>query len=97
MADVQVTSGKLSLNWQDIFKGAIVAVIMAAMTTIEQAISAGVKIDWALVGSVSAGTLVAYLAKNFFTGATVQKAIPNAAVADTKAAIADGADVVIKP
>jgi len=94
MADVQVTSPKYSVNWQDVLKGAVVAVIMAAMTTIEQAISAGVKIDWALVGSVSAGALIAYLTKNFFTPATVQKTIPNDQVADVKQA--SGVDLVIK-
>lgn len=95
MADVQVTSPKYSINWQDVLKGAVVAVIMAVMTTIEQAISAGVKIDWKVVGGVAVGALVAYLTKNFFTPAAVQKTITNDEVADVKAA--GRVDLVVKP
>ncbi len=85
MADVQVTSKQYSLNWQDVLKGAIVAVIMAVVTTVEESLRTGAKIDWAMVGSIAIGTLVSYLAKNFFTGATVQKPVTSEEVTALKA------------
>lgn len=95
MADVQVTSPKYSINWHDVIQGGIIAVIMAVMTTIEEAVNAGSKIDWTVVGGVAVGALVSYLAKKFFTGATVVKPVANDQVAEIKAA--NKVDLVVKP
>jgi hypothetical protein len=95
MADVQVTSPKYSLNWQDALKGAVVAVIMAVLTPIEEFLRIGAKIDWALIGGVAVSAFIAYMVKNFFTPAAIQKSITNEEVAEIKEA--KSVDLVVKP
>lgn len=94
MADVKVTSAQYSLNWLDVLKGAIIAVVMVVLTPIEEALRTGGKVDWTVVGGAAASAFFAYLVKNFFTPATVQKTISNSEVADVKAA--NSVNLVIK-
>ena len=67
MAQVS-TSKQFSVNWSDLLKGLIVAVVTPILATVQQSLSAGqLTFNWNLiaVSGISAG--VAYLTKNFFT------------------------------
>ena len=96
MADVQVTSKQFSLNWQDGLKGLIVAVITTVLGIVENSLTAGAAIDWKNIGLTAITVAVAYLAKNFFTPATVQKPVTSAEVDDIKAKGVDTIDLVAK-
>lgn len=70
MATTTTTSSQFSLNFTDLAKGLLLAVISAVLTTIETSLSAGsLTFDWKAIGIVAATTAVSYLAKNFFTPA----------------------------
>lgn len=61
----------LSLNWQDLGKGLIMAVLTPAFTIIYQSINAGSFVfDWKAIGVASLAGGFAYLFKNFFTKPT---------------------------
>lgn len=94
MADVQVTSPKYSVNWQDALKGALIAVLMAVLTPLEELLRTGAKIDWTLIGGVAITAFLSYMVKQFFTDAKVQKTIPNDQVAEVKQA--SSVDLVVK-
>lgn len=63
----QVTSEQFSLNWRDLGRGALIAVISAVLTSVYEAIETGglETIQWKTVLTVAVGALVAYLIKNF--------------------------------
>lgn len=67
----QVLSEQFTINWRDLGRGAIVAVIGAVLTAIQQALSEGGldTINWKTVGTVAVSALISYLMLNFF-GAT---------------------------
>lgn len=68
MAETKQTSDFLRLNWQDLFKGLVVTVISAVLTTLYTSWNAGnFKIDWNDVKHVAMVTGGAYLLKNLFT------------------------------
>lgn len=59
----------LSLNWRDLGKGLIVAVISAVLTYAWTAMEAGglTAIDWKVVGSTAVISAIGYLMKNLIT------------------------------
>lgn len=67
----QVTSEQFTINWRDVGRGAIVAVVMAVLTSIQQTLETGglETINWKAVGSVGVGALISYLVLQF-TSAT---------------------------
>lgn len=64
-------SGFLNLNWTDLAKGLLVAVIGAILTAVYQAIEAGTLAwtwaFWQPIVLAGLGAGIAYLIKNFFT------------------------------
>ncbi len=57
-----------SLNWRDVAKGFLMAVLTPVVVIIQQSLEAGIFIlDWKSIGLSAIGGGVAYLAKNFFT------------------------------
>jgi hypothetical protein len=85
------TSKQFSLNWQDLWKGLKVAVILPILVIIQQSIEKGeFSFDWKLIGLTAVGGLIAYLIKNFFTPAEiVVKDAPKETVEAVKAGEAD--------
>lgn len=62
------TSNFLSLNWLDLGKGLLMAILTPAVVIIQQSLEAGVFIlDWKSIGLAAVGGGFAYLVKNFFT------------------------------
>lgn len=63
----QITSKFLSLQWRDILKGLLIAVLSPVFTVITQSISQGVlTFDWRAIGLTALSAGMAYIAKNFF-------------------------------
>jgi len=61
----------LKLNFNDILKGLLMAVLAPAIVIIEQSLSSGVlTFDWKTIALASLGGGVGYLIKNFFTKPT---------------------------
>ncbi|SRR6188768_1849792 len=66
MATTVTTSKRFSLNWQDIWKGLKMAVILPALTTIYTSLEAGkLDFDWKAIGMTAALGFIGYLIKNF--------------------------------
>ena len=62
------TSKFLALNWADILKGLLMAILTPAVVIIQQSLELGILIfDWKSIVSASIGGGLAYLLKNFFT------------------------------
>ena len=62
------TSKFLALNWADIFKGLLMAILTPAVVIIQQSLEAGILIfDWKSIVTASIGGGLAYLLKNFLT------------------------------
>ena len=62
------TSNFLSLDFKDILKGFLMAILTPAIVLIQQSIEAGVfVIDWKVLGLSALGGGIGYLIKNFFT------------------------------
>lgn len=72
MAQVVTTSTSSStLGVTDILKGALLAVISAVLTVLENSLAQGtLTFNWQAIGIVAATTAVSYLLKNLFTPAT---------------------------
>lgn len=63
-----MNSDLFSINWKDVIKGLVIAVILPVLATIQQSISMGeLTFNWRLIGLTAAGAFVSYLIKNFFT------------------------------
>lgn len=63
----QVTSKQFTVNWLDIGKGLLLAILTPAVATIEQSLEAGkITFNWKLIAITSASAGLAYLVKNFF-------------------------------
>ena len=61
-------SNFLSLNWKDITKGLLMAVLTPVVLIIQQSIEAGsITFNWHQIAMAAAAGGVAYLIKNFFT------------------------------
>lgn len=62
------TSNFLSLNWLDLGKGLLMAILTPVVVIIQQSLEAGVfTLDWKSIGLAAIGGGFAYLVKNFFT------------------------------
>jgi len=62
------TSKFLRLNWQDLGKGLIMAILTPVVVIVQQSIEAGNFVfDWKSIGFAAIGGGFAYLVKNFFT------------------------------
>jgi len=62
------TSNLYSLDWRDLVKGLVVAVLTPCFVIIQNSIDAGQLIfNWKQLAMAAVGGLVAYLMKNFFT------------------------------
>ena len=62
------TSKQYTVNWRDILKGLLIAIVTPALATIEQSLEAGtLTFNWKLIGISSLSAGIAYLSKNFFT------------------------------
>ena len=58
----------LSLNWLDIGKGLVMAILTPVVVIVQQTISTGVlTFDWEIIGIAAISGGFAYLVKNFFT------------------------------
>lgn len=75
-----MNSNLFKLNWMDLLKGLLVAVIGAILTAVYTAIQAGtLSFTWAFFQPVlitGLGTGVAYLIKNFFSNSTGEPLTP---------------------
>ena len=61
-------SNFFSLNWRDIAKGLLMAILTPVVVIVQQSLEAGVfTTDWKSLGLASLAGGVAYLVKNFFT------------------------------
>ena len=59
---------RFSINWNDVLKGLIVAVILPVLAVIQNSISNGeLTFNWKLIGLTAAGGFVSYIIKNFLT------------------------------
>jgi len=64
-------SNFLSLNWLDLGKGLLMAVLTPVVVIIQQSIESGsFTFDWKSIGVASLAGGFAYLVKNFFTKPT---------------------------
>ncbi len=61
------TSKKFTINWRDIAKALLIAVITPALYIIQEAIAKGTFPSWNEIGIAAVSGAVAYLIKNFFT------------------------------
>ena len=63
------TSDFFNLNWRDLGKGLLLAVITAVLTYVYEAFQTGgiTSVDWKLVGSTALVSAVSYLFKNLLT------------------------------
>lgn len=62
------TSNFLSLNWLDVAKGLLMAILTPVVVIIQQSLESGVfTFDWKTIGLAAVGGGFAYLVKNFFT------------------------------
>jgi hypothetical protein len=69
------TSKFLALNWADILKGLLMAILTPAVVIIQQSLELGIlTLEWKSIVTASIGGGVAYLLKNFLTP---QKEITN--------------------
>lgn len=67
------TSNFLSLNWLDLGKGLLMAILTPVVVVIQQSLEAGVfTFDWKSIGVAAIGGGVAYLIKNFFTSSNAE-------------------------
>jgi len=66
------TSKQFTLNFRDVLKGLIMAVILPVVNVIYQSIEAGsFEFDWKRIGLLAAGGFIAYIIKNFLTPAEI--------------------------
>lgn len=62
------TSKFLALDWADIFKGLLMAILTPAIVIIQQSLDLGIlTFEWKSIVTASIGGGLAYLLKNFFT------------------------------
>ncbi len=73
------TSSQFSVNWRDLFKGAIVAAITAPVTIILESLNAGsLTIDWKHIATIALAGLLSYIIKNFLTPSQITITDPTA-------------------
>jgi len=71
-ATTTTTSVTGTLNWRDILKGLLVAVITPVFTIIISSLNAGqFTLDWKAIGFTALAAALAYLSKNLFSPGTI--------------------------
>jgi len=81
------TSSFLSLNWRDLVKGLLMAILTPVVVIVQQSIEAGVfTFDWKSIGLAAVGGGIAYLIKNFFT----KESFPQKIATDPKEELVGG-------
>ena len=61
-------SDRFSINWNDLLKGLVIAVILPVLAIVQQSIEQGqLTFNWKLISLTAAGGLVSYLIKNFLS------------------------------
>ena len=59
---------RFSINWNDLLKGLVMAVVLPVLTTVYETLQHGELVfDWPLIGKTAVLGLVGYLIKNFFS------------------------------
>lgn len=71
------TSKFLTLDFKDIGKGLLMAVIAPVLVIVQQALTTGEFPDWKLLGLTALSAGVAYVLKNLFTPAQEVRAVEN--------------------
>ena len=72
MEKVTVTSEKYAINWKDTLKGLLVAVGTSVIVIVQASLDAGsLQFNWKQIVMAALAAGIAYLAKNFFTPASV--------------------------
>jgi len=62
-----ILSSQFSLNWRDISRGFIMAVLTPAVVIIQESLKAGhLEFNWTQIGMAAVGGGLAYIVKNFF-------------------------------
>lgn len=70
MANEVTTSKQFSVNWKDIAKGLLMAVLTPVVLVIQQSLSLGViTFNWRDISMAAIAGGIAYIVKNFFTPA----------------------------
>ena len=68
-----VTSKQFTIDWRDIAKGLLMAVITPVLFIIQQSLVAGeLTFNWKAIGIAAVSGGVAYIIKNFLTPSVVQ-------------------------
>lgn len=66
------TSKLFTINFQDIAKGLLMAVIVPVIAIIEQSLQAGnLTFDWKVIGGAALAGGMGYLVKNFFSPSVI--------------------------
>jgi len=67
------TSNLYSIDYRDILKGLLIAILTPALFLVQQTIETGkLTFDWQQIGMAAVGGGVAYIIKNFFTASTIK-------------------------
>lgn len=83
-----ILSKQFSLQWRDLLRGLIIAVVSAVLTALLQSLEAGdVTVDWTSMYRVGALAGVSYVLKNFLEPAKVITTTTNAEAIATKAVV----------
>lgn len=67
-------AGLFSINWNDVIKGLIMAVLTPVVFIVQQTLENGTLVfNWQSIGMAAVAGGVGYIIKNFFTSATPVK------------------------
>jgi hypothetical protein len=62
------TNSQFSINWKDLTRGLLIAVITAVLTAVLDGLNKGsLDLDWKSIGVIALTAGVSYLVKNYFT------------------------------
>ena len=80
------TNQQYSINWSDLARGLLIAVLTAVFTTVlDQIQTLGLTLDWKEIGVIALTAGISYVLKNFLTPTEIVVVNPPAdAVADVK-------------
>ena len=71
------TSSIFAINYQDLLKGLLVAILGAVVTVVQSSLDAGnLKFNWHAIGVTALSAGLGYLIKNFLTPAQIVKSVP---------------------
>jgi len=81
----KVTSAKYRVNWKDVSRSFIIAIVTPVVVELQRVIDSGVfNPNWKNLAMIGVGGGLAYLIKNFFTPASVQIPIKDEEIDKTK-------------